>query len=113
MEPIALRVAARHQAGEVPKDYAEEILDMKIEGKKLSAHVEDFLTDLIAKGQKISKVMDEACKTVEGYHDAKGGDKISAQTRLGIILPVVKQVWGNDPATGPLTRIVALGDYVF
>lgn len=90
---------------------ATEVLSTRIEGKTVEEHVVAYLQKVIAEGQTLNGQVKKASEQVKGYYNLPQG--ISDRAMLKAFSKVVRDRWGDDAMTGPLTRLVALGDYIY
>lgn len=90
---------------------AEEILTVMVDGKSVEEHMIAYIKNLIADGQVLNRQVEKASQKVRNGYKTHG--EISERAMLKAFSKVVKSRWGEDAMTNPLTRLVALGDYIF
>lgn len=88
----------------------EEVFVVRVDGKEVKDHIEDFVGGVIRDGQAIHKIVAEAIKTVEGYYPP---DVIDYRKLLAAVVKIVAFRWGHDKMTPLLARIITHGDFVY
>lgn len=105
------RLISRLEESKIDDDaVAEEILTVMVDGKSVEEHMVAYIKNLIADGQVLNRQVEKASQTVlSGYNI----QEVSDRAMLKAFSKVVRDRWGDDAMTAPLTRLVALGDYIF
>lgn len=104
------RVATRWLQSTI--ENADEILDVRLEGKPVREHIDEFLRGVITSGQRINKIYEAAQKTVQGYYSGKPVDR--SQVLKWMVAYLAKSsAWGNDAMTPLLARVIVNGDFVY
>ena len=105
------RLISRLEESKMDDDaVAEEILTVMVDGKSVEEHMVAYIKNLIADGQVLNRQVEKASQTVlSGYKI----QEVSDRAMIKAFSKVVRDRWGDDAMTVPLTRLVALGDYIF
>jgi hypothetical protein len=88
-----------------------EVLTVRVDGRSLSDHIENFLKVLITQGRGLNKLVEQAQTTVEGYN---GGEQVDTRRLSQVIQAFLeKGRWGQDAMSKPLADLIALGEYIW
>ena len=105
------RLISRLEESKIDDDaVAEEILTVMVDGKSVEEHMVAYIKNLIADGQVLNRQVEKASQTVRSGYNIH---EVSDRAMLKAFSKVVRDRWGDDAMTAPLTRLVALGDYIF
>ena len=105
------RLISRLEESKIDDDaVAEEILTVMVDGKSVEEHMVAYIKNLIADGQVLNRQVEKASQTVRSGYNIQ---EVSDRAMLKAFSKVVRDRWGDDAMTAPLTRLVALGDYIF
>lgn len=89
---------------------ADEVLDVRIEGKPVRGHIDEFVQDLITSAQQTNRIVEKAVKEVESYYPP---DRVDSKELVKVVASVIRRQWGNDPMLRELAEALATGKHVF